>query len=151
MLNEEKIRYMTKAAAFENGKQKKDIWISGFFRNDYVGFFMLRSGIAYTVAFLILAGIYLVADLEHLMRIFSDVPKLESYIRWLLIIYAVGLVFYETVAYFYYSHRHQNAKNSVSDYKETLKQIQKIYERENESATENGAEQGEESYDDFRD
>mgnify|MGYP003303337420 CR=1 FL=1 len=51
MLNEEKVRHMTKAAAYENGPEKKNIGISDYFRGDYLGLQLVKSGIAYTFAF----------------------------------------------------------------------------------------------------
>ena len=50
MLNEEKVRHMTKAAAYENGPEKKNIGISDYFRGDYLGLQLVKSGIAYFCA-----------------------------------------------------------------------------------------------------
>ena len=58
MLNEEKVKHMTKAAAYENGPEKKNIGISDYFRGDYLGLQLVKSGIAYTVAFVILIAMW---------------------------------------------------------------------------------------------
>ncbi|MGN0335860.1 MAG: hypothetical protein ACI4DV_09440 [Lachnospiraceae bacterium] len=150
MLNEEKIRYMTKAAAFENSEKKKDLWISGYFRSDYVGFFMLRSGIAYTAAFVILAALRAVSDMENLTILLGDAQILKSYLIRAVIAFAVGLILYEIAAFLFYSARYQRAKNSVGEYKETLKKIRSIYDGETEPVAETERAEGEESYDDFR-
>ena len=54
MLNEEKVKSMTKAAAYEKGPEKKNIEIGSYFRGDYLGLHMVKSALAYTLAFLII-------------------------------------------------------------------------------------------------
>ena len=51
MLNEERIRLMTRMAAYEEHEGKKDIAISGYFRGDYISFQLLKSAIYATVGF----------------------------------------------------------------------------------------------------
>ena len=45
MLNEERIRLMTRMAAYEEHEGKKDIAISEYFRGDYISFQLLKSAI----------------------------------------------------------------------------------------------------------
>lgn len=52
MLNEEKVIMMTKLAAFEKREGKKNLSIVNYFRNDYIGFQVLKSVIASTISFL---------------------------------------------------------------------------------------------------
>ena len=46
MLSEEKIIRMTKLAAFEKREGKKNLNIVNYYRNDYIGFQVLKSIIA---------------------------------------------------------------------------------------------------------
>ena len=54
MLNIEKVKSMTKAAAYESGPEKKNLEIDSFYRGDYLGLHMIKSGIAYTLSFVVL-------------------------------------------------------------------------------------------------
>ena len=67
MLNIEKVKSMTKAAAYESGPEKKNIEISDYFRTDYLGLHMVKSGIAYALSFVIIAGIWFMGKTEDIM------------------------------------------------------------------------------------
>ena len=49
MLNEEKIRIMTRAAIYEQGKGEEDIKITSYSRSDYIRYNMLKTLIGVTV------------------------------------------------------------------------------------------------------
>lgn len=128
MLNEEKVKSMTKAAAYEKGPGKKNIEISSYYRADYLGLQMVKSGIAYTVSFCILGVIWAMGRVEELMRMLSRPEYLENILRVLIILFVAGLVIYEIAVYIYYSQKHQRAKKSVGGFRYHLKHIHKFYE-----------------------
>ena len=135
MLNIEKVKHMTKAAAYENGKEKKNIKISDYFRTDYMGLQMVKSGIAYTVAYVILVVIWAMGIMESLLDKISSVAYVEDLVKILIILYVVGLVFYEISIYIYYSIKYEKAKKSVKGYQTHLKRIHKFYETQETADT----------------
>ena len=127
MLNIEKVKSMTKAAAYESGPEKKNIEISDYFRTDYLGLHMVKSGIAYALSFVIIAGIWFMGKTEDIMLMLTKTDYLESLILMLVVLFVAGLVVYEILVYCYYSYKYRNAKKSVRGYHLHLKQIHKIY------------------------
>ena len=87
MLNHEKITSMTKAAAYENGPEKKNIEISDYFRTDYLGLHMVKSGIAYALSFVIIAGIWFMGKTEDIMLMLTKTDYLESLIKMLVVLF----------------------------------------------------------------
>ena len=71
---------MTKAAAYENGPEKKNIGISDYFRGDYLGLQLVKSGIAYTFAFVILIAMWAMGKMEELMLMISRPEYFENLI-----------------------------------------------------------------------
>lgn len=144
MLNEEKVKSMTKAAAYEKGPEKKNIDIGSYFRVDYVGLQMVKSGVAYVVAFVIIAALWVMSQAEELMLMLGNMEYLKDVIKLLVIIFVIGLVIYESLVYAYYSFKYQQAKKSLKGYHSHLKIINKFYEsqesadssQENEDADE---------------
>ena len=59
MINEQRVKLMTRMAAYEQDEYKKNIKITGFFRSDYIGFQLLKSIVANTIAFAILFCLYI--------------------------------------------------------------------------------------------
>ena len=70
MINEKKVAVMTRMAAYEAGRGKKDREICSFFRSDYVGFQLLKTWIAVTIAFCILTAIWLLYRIDEITSIF---------------------------------------------------------------------------------
>ena len=140
MLNEEKVKYMTKAASYENGPEKKNIKIDSYFRGDYLGLQLVKSGIAYSVAFCIIVALWAMSKMEALLLQISHAAYLNNLIKILIVLFVCGLVIYEIAVYAYYSRKHQNAKESVKSFHAHLKRIHKFYEIE-ESAEEKKADE----------
>ena len=135
MLNEEKVKNMTKAAAYENGPEKKNIEIGSYFRGDYLGLHMVKSALAYTLAFAIIVAMWASGQLEEMMLMISRANYLKNIIKTLIVIYVGGLVVYECAVSAYYSYRYRQAKKSLRGYDSHLKKIHKFYESQ-ESADE---------------
>ena len=74
MINEEKVIMMTKLASYESGEGKKDISILNYFRNDYIGFQLLKSVISATISFLAIFAVYAFYNFENIMQ---DIYKLD--------------------------------------------------------------------------
>ena len=130
MINEEKVKYMTKAAAYENGPEKKNIRIDGYFRGDYLGLQMVKSAIAYTIAFCVIVMLWAMGRMEELLLKISQAVYLENMIKILVILFVCGLILYEIAVYLYYSRKYQSAKQSVKGFYANLKRIHKFYEAE---------------------
>lgn len=145
MLNHEKVKSMTKAAAYENGPEKKNIEISNYFRADYLGLQMVKSAMAYTVSFCILIALWAMSRMEELMLGISRADFLQGIIKILILLYVSGLILYEIATYIYFSRKYQKAKNSVSEFYGHLKNIHKFYEKEDSdelTIIEDGTEEG---------
>ena len=76
MINENKVAVMTRMAAYEAGDGKKNQTICSSFRGAYVGFQMLKTWIAVTVAFCIMCGIYLLFQMDSIMLDFYSIDLL---------------------------------------------------------------------------
>ena len=58
MLNEERIRLMTKMASYEANEGKKNVSIGSYFRGDYIGLQVIKSVISGTIGFFIIFAVY---------------------------------------------------------------------------------------------
>ena len=113
MLSEEKIIRMTKLAAFEKREGKKNLNIVNYYRNDYIGFQVLKSIIAVTISFVAVFALYLFYNFEALMH---DVYKLDlmEFGKSVVIIYLCVAAAYGVITYVVYASRYSKAKISLS-------------------------------------
>ena len=72
MLNEERIRLMTRMACYEAGEGRKNVAIGNYFRGDYIGLQVIKSVISATIAYVILFAMFIFYDFEVLCRHLQD-------------------------------------------------------------------------------
>lgn len=129
MLSQERIKLMTKMAAYEENEGKKYMSIGSYFRSDYMGMQVIRSVICGTLAFFLLAGLYVYYHFETMMQ---DIYKMDLLLlgRRVLFYYIVFIAAYSVITYAIYSFRYSRAKRSLKHYYYHLKQLAAIYDIE---------------------
>ena len=120
---------MTKMAAYEENEGKKYMSIGSYFRSDYMGMQVIRSVICGTLAFFLLAGLYVYYHFETMMQ---DIYKMDLLLlgRRVLFYYVVFIAAYSVITYVIYSFRYSRAKRSLKHYYYHLKQLAAIYDIE---------------------
>ena len=88
MINQDRLRLMTKMAAYEAGEGQKNMAIASYFRSDYLGFQIIKSVICATIAYAILFGLCIYYDFENFMQ---DIYKMD------LISFARNVMLYEAI------------------------------------------------------
>lgn len=129
MLNEERIRLMTKMASYEEGEGKENMPIKQYYRKDYVSYEMIKTFITSTISFGILFLCWLICKMEDMTELISgkDLPTLGI---WILVLYIVFIAVYQVIAYAVYTRRYIKATASVKEYYTILKKVQKLQEKE---------------------
>lgn len=129
MLSQERIKLMTKMAAYESNEGKTYMSIGSYFRSDYMGMQVLCSVINATVGFLIICAFYVYYHLESLMQ---DIYKLDVWAlgKQVLMYYIIFVAAYALITYIVYSFRYSKAKRSLKRYYRHLKQLAAIYDIE---------------------
>lgn len=129
MLSQERIKLMTRMAAYEENEGKRYMSIGSYFRSDYMGLQIIKSVICATLAFLIIAGLYIYYHFDTLMQ---DIYKVDlmSVGKQVLIYYVLFVIGYSLITYIVYSFRYSKAKRSLKRYYHHLKQLAAIYDIE---------------------
>lgn len=148
MLNEEKIRLMTRAAAYEVHEGKRTIPINHYFRGDYISLNLIWSWVCYTLAFVLCGAMWAFYKMEYLM---DNLHKMDlaAFARQVITIYGVGLVAYLIVTYICYSWRYRKNRKSLAGYYQILKNISAIYDAEGKAGSGNHTAGGTKRDDDF--
>lgn len=129
MLNEDRIKLMTKMAAYETREGKKEIPISKYYRIDYITFHMLKTAVSTTIAFCLIVAMWVFYKAEfflkniHKMDLFELGKSIFKY-------YAIVMVLFLIIAYFVYMIKYSNAKRGVKRYYGQLKRLSMLYDKE---------------------
>lgn len=134
MLNEEKIRLMTKAASFEAGEGKKALEMNRFYKGDYLSIHLIGAWISYTVAFCLCVGLWAFYKMEYLM---TNLHKMDlaAFGKGLALLYLALLGIYLVIQYVVYYNRYQENRKKLAAYNHILKRISGIYESETLGST----------------
>ena len=129
MLNEERIKLMTKMAAYEADEGKKNVAIGNYFRGDNIGLQVIKSIISATIAFVIVFGLFVFYDFEVFM---SDIYKMDllGFGRTVITAYLIFVAVYALISYMIYTYRYAKARKSLKMYYNNLKKLAYLYDKE---------------------
>lgn len=129
MLNEPRVKLMTKMASYEQGEGKKSSAIGTYFRGDYIGKEIIKSIIYGTIAFLVVFGVYIAYDMEILM---ADIYKMDllEFGKGILFHYVRFIVLYGAITYIIYAMRYHKARFSLRMYYNNLRRLSYMYAKE---------------------
>jgi hypothetical protein len=129
MLNEDRIKLMTKMAAYEAREGKKEIPISKYYRIDYVSFHMFKTAIGTTVAFCLIVALWFFYKAEYFL---GNIHKMDLFLlgKSVFKYYIICMLVYLITAYFVYMIKYNNAKRGVKKYYGQLKRLSMLYEKE---------------------
>ncbi len=132
MLNEDRIRLMTKMASYEEGKGKEYMPIKQYYRKDYVALGMMKSFITSSIAFGILFFCWILYEMEQITELLAkkDLVELGTFV---LMIYAVFVAVYEVIALVVYNWCYTKATASIKEYHSVMRKVERLQEREERS------------------
>ena len=129
MINEEKVKIMTKIAMYEHGKGRKYLPVSKYYRSDYIGLALIKNFFLVTIGYIMAVAAVAVYFGEYLMENLHKM-NLVSMGVYIIVGYVAALVGYSILTYIQYSVKYYKAKKSVKEYYIQLTELSKIYTRE---------------------
>jgi hypothetical protein len=129
MLNEERVKHMTKMAFYETKGGSDDLKTSSYFKKDYIGFNTFWSAFWMTIAYIILVSILWMTFMGGLLEMLSSKQMLAIVFSFLGI-YFILLIAYIRYAKNIYKRKHAIAYHRVCRFKDELEQLEKLYEKE---------------------
>ena len=126
MLNEERIRLMTRMASYEQNEGKRNTNIGNYFRGDYILIQVIKPVISATIAFGIVFALYVFYNFESFM---ADIYKMDlmEFAGRVFKYYGYTVVIYGVLSYIGFSYRYAKTKNSLKTYYKNLKKLNSLY------------------------
>lgn len=126
MLNFKKIRLMTKLAVYEKKEGKEDIYLSKYYKTDYVRLQVLKSIISTTIGYGLIIAMIAFYKMEFLIKnaVVLNYKLIGTYI---LGFYLMLITVYGLGSLLYYSMKYDASRKKLSKYFRLLKRLEKIY------------------------
>lgn len=131
MLDEKKIRLMTKIARYEQNEGKEDIRIAGYYRSDFLASALLKNLVLTTIGYGAAVGLYLASRGDSFLEEL-DVLRLVLMVVMIAAGYLIALVCYSGAVYIIESVRYSRAQRDVRVYDGQLEILEKLYGGEEE-------------------
>lgn len=129
MINEEKVRFMTKCAIYEQGEGKEEIPLATYFKTDYIRLQGLKTVLFATFACVIIAIVLLAYNIDEIYKLMNRSNYTSLFVK-LGIVIAVLVVMYYLIASIVYGKRFEKARENVKEYYYNLHCLEEIYEQE---------------------
>lgn len=131
MVDLEKVRVMTKLAAFEQAEEEDAIKTVRYYQGDYVRCELLKTLVCVTIGYLCLCMLGVLYQLEYLIGNATTInyPQLFGQLIGgyciLLIVYGIGVSLG-------FIHRYHLARKKIKEYDRNLHLLRQLYRRERE-------------------
>jgi len=129
MLNNDKIRIMTKLAIYESKDGKEDIKLSKYYKTDYVRYQVLKSIVAATFGYAAILLMFFFYKAEYIISqaVVLDYKLIGTYI---LGVYIMIVTVYGLSSGIGYSIKYDASRKKLAKYFKLLKHLNKIYKEE---------------------
>lgn len=129
MLDNNKIRLMTKLAIYEKKEGKEDIRLSKYFKTDYVRYQTIKSIICATIGYLLILLLIAVYKSEYIIRyaISLDYKRIGLTV---LGIYIIVVAIYGLASIAGYSIKYDISRKKLGHYFKLLKRLNRLYQDE---------------------
>lgn len=132
MLNEDKIRLMTKITMFEKRERKHLLTSNRYFKGDYVSKILLHSFFGYTVSTILIMVIWVLYHIETLLKT-ATIDSLIELGKTAVYYYLIGLLIYLLISTVVAFSKYRVAKKMTKQYLGKLRHLEKRYEFQNKS------------------
>lgn len=129
MLNEERLKHMTKLAFYETKGGSDDLRVGFQFKKKYIVFNAFWSALWMTIAYIALVVIVVVTFMGGILEMLSA-KQLLVIILCFLAIYLILLIVYIRYAKQIYKRKHARAYHRMNIFKDKLEQLEEMYEKE---------------------
>lgn len=130
LLNNEKIRTMTKLAVYEEGKGKEDLRMAKYYKTDYVRLQVLKTAVNATIGYVLILLLIAMYKADYIIAkiVTLDFVRIGQII---LGFYIIVMAIYITCTILWYNIKYNKSRKNLSKYNKLLKKLINFYQQEN--------------------
>lgn len=129
MLNEKRLKLMTRMAIYENHDGKEDFKISEYYQKDYASLNTWKSIIWVTIGYAIIIGAILLIFLDKIFNV-TTISGLLVIAGAIVTGYFMVIVITGIIAHDFYKKKHIEARKRVKRFNNNLTRLGRMYEKE---------------------
>ncbi len=122
MVDERKVRLMTKLSIYEKHEKNKDLVVSRYFRGDFVRFNVLKTWIFVTIAYWTVVAAFVFVGFDEVLAQLNNIDYFDVMYKYLGY-YAALCIILCVISGFVYKYRYAKAKPRLTRYNSMLKDL----------------------------
>ncbi len=131
MVNEEKIRIMTRLTSLENGDSGGEIRDSGYFKSDYIRLRLIRTIGSFSIAYVLILGLVALYHFDYLVSGIGmqDIRSMLITVVALYLLLVLLCIFFTVTIY---SKKYSYVQKKRKEYYKEIKKLEACYDQSNE-------------------
>ncbi len=126
MLNENKVKMMTKMAIYEKNEGKKMLRNARYYKGDYVALAALKSTIATTLAFIIIVIMIAISNTETIIKQINSMDY-AALGKKIAVYYIISLIVYAIISGVYSAYQYDKSRSGIKKYFMRLNKLERFY------------------------
>ena len=126
MLNENKVKMMTKMAIYEKNEGRRMLKTARYFKSDYIAFGILKTLITTSIAYIIMLIMYVLYTMESIIKEINKMDYTEVGTN-LIIGYVAMIAVFSAIAFVVYGKQYDNSRNGLKRYFSRLNKLERFY------------------------
>ncbi len=126
MLNENKVKMMTKMAIYEKNEGKKMLHNARYYKGDYVALAALKSTITTTLAFIIIVIMIAISNTETIIK---QINSMDYAVlgKKIAVYYIISLIVYAIISGVYSAYQYDKSRSGIKRYFMRLNKLERFY------------------------
>lgn len=126
MLNENKVKMMTKMAIYEKNEGKKMLRNARYYKGDYVALAALKSTITTTLAFIIIVIMIAISNTETIIK---QINSMDYAVlgKKIAVYYIISLIVYAIISGVYSAYQYDKSRSGIKRYFMRLNKLERFY------------------------
>lgn len=129
MVNIDRVKHQCQIAFYEQTNEKRNRGIGRYYRSDFIGKEVIKSIFTGTIAYAVLAMLWVMANMDAVLQSVNDLSIIHT-VFVMILVYIGFIIVYLFITYLVYAIRYVRGKKELDEYKEHIKALNQMYERE---------------------
>lgn len=129
MLNENKIKMMTKMAIYEKNQGRRMIKTAKYYKGDYVALGVLKGTIATTIAYIIVLMMAIICNVEKIVANIDSIDYLQIG-KTAVMYYVIALVVFSVISGIVCAYQYEKSRGGLKTYFSRLNKLERFYNKQ---------------------
>jgi len=132
MLDEKKVKLMTKVAIYEKQEAHGGLRLGKYFKEDYVKYGCLKTIVVMTLCYWVIVAVYVMTNFDEILNKINELDYFQI-VSAMMAGYVGILAIFMIYAFIVYNFKYMRVRKNILVYNKNLHRLLKLYSKEEEA------------------